>query len=77
MNNFEKKCCEENEMVKSFFDEGMVFEAWIIIIRETNLKDGQALFDEVEKVVHRKCAMTDDEKETLDYEFFSCRSCGD
>ena len=75
MNNFEKRCAEENPTVKSYFDDGMVFEAWTIILRETNLKDGQALYDELEKVVCRKTIMTDDEKISLDYEFWDNRRC--
>lgn len=75
MNLFEKRCCEENSSVKSYFEEGMIFEAWTIILRETNLKDGQDLYDELEKVVSRKTGMTEDEKISLDYEFWDNRKC--
>lgn len=74
MNLFEKKCCEENETVKSYFEEGMIFEAWTIILRETNLKDGQNLYDELQKVIYRK-GMSEDEKMSLDYEFWDNREC--
>lgn len=73
MNTFEKKCCAENPIVKDYFDNDMPFEAWTIILRETNLKDGQDLFDELEKVIYRK-GMTDEDKITLDYEFWANRS---
>ena len=75
MNNFERQCAEENPIVKAYFDENMTFEAWTIIIRETNLKDGQDLYNELEKVVNRKTIMTDEEKESLDYEFWDFRNC--
>lgn len=74
MNLFEKKCCEENETVKLYFEEGMIFEAWTIILRETNLKDGQDLYDELQKVTYRK-GMSEDEKMSLDYEFWDNRKC--
>ena len=75
MNNFEKMCAKENEIVEMYFQEGMFFEAWTIILRETNLKDGQELYDELEKVVSRKTGMTEDEKISLDYEFWNLRKC--
>lgn len=75
MNNFEKRCAEENPTVKTYFDENMVFEAWCIILRETNLKDGQALYNELEKVCNRKTIMTEEEKTSLDYEFWDNRRC--
>lgn len=76
MNLFEKKCAEENETVKMYFDDNDLFGAWIHIIRETNIKDGQALFDELEKVLYRKSSnFTDDEFDSLDCEFCACRRC--
>lgn len=75
MNQFEKEACKENSIVEMYFNENMVFEAWTIIIRETNLKDGQELFDELEKVLNRKTIMTEEEKISLDYEFWDYRNC--
>ena len=75
MNNFEKMCAKENEIVEMYFQEGMFFFSLTIILRETNLKDGQELYDELEKVVSRKTGMTEDEKISLDYEFWNLRKC--
>lgn len=76
MNSFEKKCAAENFVVDLYFKENMLFEAWITIIRETNLKDGQDLFDELEKVLYRKSSnFTEEEQLELDNEFFNYRNC--
>ena len=76
MNSFEKKCAEENFVVDLYFKEGMLFEAWITIIRESEIKDGQELYNELEKVIYRKSSnFTEEEEESLAYEFFEYRNC--
>ncbi|MBQ6345179.1 MAG: hypothetical protein IJI96_03590 [Methanobrevibacter sp.] len=76
MNSFEKKCAEENKVVEIYFNEGMLFEAWITIIRESEIKDGQDLFDELDKIIYRKSSnLTEEEMEELNNEFFEYRNC--
>ena len=74
MNSFEKRCAAENFVVDLYFKENMLFEAWITIIRESEIKDGQDLFDELEKVLYRKSSnFTEEEQIELDNEFFNYR----
>ena len=76
MNSFEKKCAKENFVVDLYFKEGMLFEGWITIIRESEVKDGQELYDELDKVIYRKSSnFTEDEVQELSNEFFEYRSC--
>ena len=76
MNSFEKKCAAENFVVDLYFKENMLFEAWITIIRESEIKDGQDLYGELEKVLYRKSSnFTEDEETELIDEFFNYRNC--
>ena len=73
---FEKKCAKENKTVELYLSEGMLFEAWIVIIQESEVKDGQELYDELEREIYKSSTkLTDEEAETLYAEFFEYRNC--
>ena len=63
-----ERFAEENETCGTFFDEGKIFEAWTIYIRECP-KSAEEICEDIEQEVYKKsCPMTEDEKESLQIE---------
>lgn len=63
-----ERFAEENETCRSFFEEGKIFEAWTIYIRECE-KSAEEIYDDIEQEVNKKsCLMSEDEKESLQVE---------
>ena len=63
-----ERFAEENETCGTFYEEGKIFEAWTIYIRECE-KSAEEIYDDIEQEVYKKsCPMTDDEKESLQVE---------
>ena len=63
-----KRFAEENKTCGAFYEEGKIFEAWTIYIRECE-KSAEEIYDDIEQEVNKKsCPMTDDEKESLQVE---------
>lgn len=66
---FLKRLAKENESIKDYLDEGMVFEAFIVVIRESDLP-AQKVFDEIEKEGYLKYSrLTGEEYTSLMYEW--------
>lgn len=74
---FEKRIAEKDNDVKTYLDEGMYFEAWIMIIRHWTGKtfdDWQVLYDKMYQEFNKKSTcLTNDEMLSLDYEYFDYR----
>ena len=71
--NFENKMAKTDDDVKLYLDEGMYFEAWITIIRHWE-GDYDDLWEKLEQEFMKKTTpLTEDEIESLNYEFFECR----
>lgn len=74
---FEKRIAEKDEDVKTYLDEEMYFEAWIMIIRHwtgTTFDDWQVLYDKLYQEFNKKSTcLTNDEMVSLDYEYFDYR----
>lgn len=74
---FEKRIAEKDEDVKTYLDEEMYFEAWIMIIRHWTGKtfdDWQILYDKMYQEFNKKSTcLTNDEMVSLDYEYFDYR----
>ena len=63
-----KRFAEENETCGTFYEEGKIFEAWTIYIRECE-KSAEEICDDIEQEVYKKsCPMSEDEKESLQVE---------
>lgn len=63
-----ERFAEENETCGTFFEEGNIFEAWTIYIRESP-KCAEEIYNDIEQEVNKKsCPMSDDEKESLQVE---------
>lgn len=63
-----ERFAEENETCRTFFEEGKIFEAWTIYIRECE-KSAEEICDDIEQEVNKKsCLMSEDEKESLQIE---------
>ena len=63
-----ERFAEENETCGTFFEEGEIFEAWTIYIRESP-KCAEEIYNDIEQEVNKKsCPMSDDEKESLQVE---------
>lgn len=63
-----ERFAEENETCGTFFEEGKIFEAWTIYIRESP-KCAEEIYNDIEQEVNKKsCLMSDDEKESLQVE---------
>ena len=63
-----KRFAEENETCRTFYEEGKIFEAWTIYIRECE-KSAEEIYDDIEQEVNKKsCPMSEDEKESLQVE---------
>ena len=63
-----ERFAEENETCRSFFEEGKIFEAWTIYIRECE-KSAEEIYEDIEQEVNKKsCLMSEDEKESLQVE---------
>ena len=63
-----ERFAEENENCGTFFEEGKIFEAWTIYIRECP-KSAEEICEDIEQEVYKKsCPMTEDEKESLQIE---------
>lgn len=72
--NFENKQAENDPDVKLYLEEGMHFEAWIMIIRHWT-GDFDTLWEKLEQEFMKKSTpLTEDEIESLNYEFFECRN---
>ena len=64
LRNFAK----ENSMAKLYLDEGMIFEAWIVYIRE-NPKDAEDIVNDIDQEIYcKRCPLSDGEKNSLQYE---------
>lgn len=63
-----ERFAEENETCKGFFEEGKIFEAWTIYIRECE-KSAEEIYEDIEQEINKKsCLMSEDEKESLQVE---------
>lgn len=63
-----KRFAEENESCRDFYEDGQIFEAWTIYIRECE-KSADEICDDIEQEVNKKsCVMSEDEKESLQVE---------
>lgn len=63
-----ERFAEENETCRTFYEEGKIFEAWTIYIRECE-KSAEEIYDDIEQEVNKKsCLMSEDEKESLQVE---------
>ena len=63
-----KRFAEENETCNGFLEEGQVFEAWTIYIRECE-KSAEEICEDIDQEVTKKsCPMSEDEKESLQVE---------
>ena len=70
---FEYRWAEEDEIVKSYLDEGMFFEAWIMIFRHWE-GDWDELYFQWECEMNKKSTpLNEGELVSLDSEFFDCR----
>ena len=65
---FLRREAEKNNWVKDYLDDGMIFEAFITVIRESDTS-AEKIVDAVEKEIYLKNSrLTDDEAETLQVE---------
>ena len=63
-----ERFAEENETCRTFYEEGKIFEAWTIYIRECE-KSAEEIYEDIEQEVNKKsCLMSEDEKESLQVE---------
>ena len=63
-----KRFAEENETCSGFLEEGQLFEAWTIYIRECE-KSAEEICEDIDQEVTKKsCPMSEDEKESLQVE---------
>ena len=66
---FLRKVAQDDENVKTFIQEGQVFEAFIHLIRESDLS-ADKIWSEIEKEGYLKNSrLTEDEYESLAYEW--------
>ena len=63
-----KRFAEENETCNGFLEEGQVFEAWTIYIRECEKSADEICEDIDQEVTKKSCPMSEDEKESLQVE---------
>jgi len=63
-----KRFAEENETCNGFLEEGQVFEAWTIYIRECEKSADEICEDIEQEVTKKSCPMSEDEKESLQVE---------
>ena len=62
------KFAENNDEAKMYLDEGMIFEAWIVYIRE-NPKSTDDIVNDIDQEINMKrCPLNDEDKEALQYE---------
>lgn len=62
------KFAEKNEEAKMLIKENMIFEAWIVYIRE-NEKDADDICNDIdEEISLKRCPLSDEEKESLQLE---------
>ena len=63
-----ERFAEENETCRTFYEEGKIFEAWTIYIRECE-KSAEEIYEDIEQEVNQKSGLlSEDEKESLQVE---------
>lgn len=66
---FIQRCAKKDNDVKDYLDEGMLFEAWIMVMRN-GVVSADKFYEELDKEAGLKHPhLTDDEMISVDYEY--------
>ena len=63
-----ERFAKENEEVEMYLDQGLVFEAWIVYIREAP-KEMETIVNDIDQEINtKKCPLSEGEKDSLQCE---------